>query len=814
MLDDWAYATSGFNFSGHPSRDSDRTTSSRSTQQVDVRPAQAPTGGVQRQHTLGHSRKRGMSIVQQLAIKPETEPLRSRASQTSLQPAEVRPRRSHSYERLRTKTLSKTGGSRASVQNWLNLDESQFPHLLRFNLEDSKRSSYDINYEMQLIEAQLSKYTQFTDGSVARIQMCSTRLSEAESLLKHVSSLSSQIDSIVSETRYFEKTCHDLVAERDALLERSRQIDSRLQLFNNLDVVTRQLHAPGTSLAGRRKAFTDVLSSIDSAMEFFDKHPNYMGTEYYRTRYSQCLGRALAMARDFFCIRIREKAEYVQRRSKGIGNAEMGSATHLALIYANFEGDSSLMKAVTEDIRMRCSYFTGSNEADSDIKHTSTLYALYGNTYDPLYESCFKTYLAIRSRILVPYIAQNFAETSGQPFVESCWGNISFYRELYRQEWELYKLFFQAVEPFSAWVADIGEQLQDAMRRRIIREQNIESLCELTSLLLDLLDTGNNHYDFILQFRPILEDVQSRLVFRVQSVIENEIIRYHPKSEDFAEGSRRGRKSLVANGDGQTPLSVLSQSWYEPLRRSVMLLSQIYRLVNSHVFDDLAHRIVHECLASLERARAVAVSRLGKVEGQLFLIQNLLILQTQIVEFDIGYVPPELQFDFSAIQELFSSITSQGVSFGVESLLNLARASVPRVVSNMVDAKQELYARLRNAIHDFTEECIRKVADPVLSTSLDTALQASAEFRQHAKKELPRIRSIMENYIDDIRTRNILMDSIQDLMIQTYGKFHSEVVRQALEAQNPGSDVLNELMDVEGLVSWLGVIVGEQHMTA
>lgn len=754
-----------------------------------------------------------MSLVQQLATEPDSE--QHELSHTALDPVYVPPRRSHSVGSRRTRN-TKSGKLAAE---WLDLDTGA--HRIEPREFLTFKSVYNHANELQLIDAKLAKYMNFIDSSLSRAHMCSTKLDAANALLDRINLLSHQINSIVSETKLFEKTCHDLVTERDLLQGQSKEIDSTLHIFNNLDVVTRQLHAPGTSLAGRRTAFAEILTCIDFAMAFFDKHPDYLDSEFYKTRYSQCLGRALAMSRDFFCTRIKEKAEYVQKRSKSFKHADMGSATHLALIYANFEGDSSLMKAVTEDIRCRSSYanIAGHNEL-VDQSNSINLFSLYGDSYDSLYESCFKTYLAIRSRILAPYIAQNFADTAEKPFLECCWGNISFFRELYRQEWELYKLFFHAFEPFSAWVSDTGEQLQDALRRRIIREQSIESLCELTSLLLDLVGNGTDN-DFVPQFRPILEDVQSRLVFRVQSLIENDIIRYVPKSDDFAEGSRKndnksngsvveGKKADSTN-EAETPLALVSYSWYGPLRRSVMLLSQIYQLVNSHVFDDLAHRIVHECLASLERAKMVGSSRLGPMEAQLFLIRNLLLLQTQIVEFDIGFVPPELQFDFSAIQDLFSSIRSQGVSFGVESLLNLARATVPRVVSNMFDAKQELYARLRNAVHDFTEECIKKIAAPLLDgVSLDNALEASAQFRQNAKEELPRINSVMDNYIDDIRTRNILMDSIQDLMIQTYATFHADVVKRAQQA-NSSSDLLNELMDVDGLVAWLGVVVGQHH---
>ena len=116
--------------------------------------------------------------------------------------------------------------------------------------------------------------------------------------------------------------------------------------------------------------------------------------------------------------------------------------------------------------------------------------------------------------------------------------------------------------------------------------------------------------------QPALEDVQTRLVFRAQAFLRDEIERYKPKPEDIDIQSRHRQTSVsVSNGqisgkkiipadavmnltestktaeddtespleqdakwdyDGQTDIS----NWYPTLRKAIWLLSRIYRLVN------------------------------------------------------------------------------------------------------------------------------------------------------------------------------------------------------------------------------------------
>lgn len=97
--------------------------------------------------------------------------------------------------------------------------------------------------------------------------------------------------------------------------------------------------------------------------------------------------------------------------------------------------------------------------------------------------------------------------------------------------------------------------------------------------------------DFGVLVQPALQDAQSRLVFRTENLIVNEIQNFVPKDRDLDYPRLLHVTSgHVANdGDIQSPITgtneffdsgLLFQGWYPTLRKSIWILSKIYRLVN------------------------------------------------------------------------------------------------------------------------------------------------------------------------------------------------------------------------------------------
>jgi len=313
----------------------------------------------------------------------------------------------------------------------------------------------------------------------------------------------------------------------------------------------------------------------------------------------------------------------------------------------------------------------------------------------------------------------------------------------------------------------------------------------------DIDPFDRSQLDFGQLIQSTLQDTQTRIVFRTSSIIRDEIEHFTPKPEDLdypANCNRLRRRSSAASG-GNSPLpndpAILEGSfdtetmftgWYPTLRKCIWLLSKIYRLVNSVVFDDLAHQIVHATTSSLVLAsQTLAKSKSDPADSQLFLIRHLLLLKEQLVAFDIEFShQPDVNFDFSTITGTFSSLRTAGSLFSPGGLFTLVKtAAMPKVIASMLDAKTELDLRLRTAIESFVSHWRSRMTEGIKGASNRLAAADSPDPAARAKtaveREVPVMRRKVLEYIDDRRTGETLVGAVMEGVIESYNEYYEEV---------------------------------------
>lgn len=117
---------------------------------------------------------------------------------------------------------------------------------------------------------------------------------------------------------------------------------------------------------------------------------------------------------------------------------------------------------------------------------------------------------------------------------------------------------------------------------------------KLTKVETNFSETPQLDFGIIVQ--PALQDTQSRLVFRTENLIVNEIQNFVPKDQDLnypqllhvistaeppVSPSLKSPDMLSPTGTTEFfDSGVLFQGWYPTLRKSIWILSKIYRLVN------------------------------------------------------------------------------------------------------------------------------------------------------------------------------------------------------------------------------------------
>lgn len=320
------------------------------------------------------------------------------------------------------------------------------------------------------------------------------------------------------------------------------------------------------------------------------------------------------MIRVHFVGALREIASDVSRR---IADRQLNDTTNSALLYAKFRFGASELKEVAQEIRKRAVVPVGA-EPGAEAEYQSLMNELY------------TSYSATRGRLVIPLARKRIADIALAPstskdLVSFARSSIGYTRGVCSDEYELWREWFEGEDGLYDFLESVCEPLYDHLRPRIIHETQLLKLCELCTLLQtrymhdqdeEAEPIEANQFDFSLLIHTALEDAQTRLVFRAQAVLHDEIERYRPKKEELDYPARNRLVSLSgtksqrpratsgrqdSNAEPTTPMpktpmvveegdspngrwgfdtEAAFQGWYPTLKKAIWLLSRIYRLVN------------------------------------------------------------------------------------------------------------------------------------------------------------------------------------------------------------------------------------------
>ncbi|KAJ5493106.1 hypothetical protein N7539_001852 [Penicillium diatomitis] len=654
-------------------------------------------------------------------------------------------------------------------------------------------------------------------------------------LLDSLTHLAKEFNAVESQTSNFEKQCEGLLTAQERDTKLANGIQTNLHYYEFLDPASRRLNAPGAGNTVRDEDFSDMLRRLDVCLDYMETHPEQKEAEVYRARYRLLLTRALTLIRGNFVSSLREIYSNV---SKKIADQSLNEAALSALLYAKFRVGAPELKQIGVEIQKRAVPPLNS-EQNNEAEYQSLMNELHSN------------YAATRVRLVVPLARKKLNEISQTPssskdLVAFARASISYIRGLCLDEYDLWGEWFHGQTGLYDFLETICEPLYDHLRPRIIHETDMGTLCQLCTLLQtryfldpeEEMEQGEaNQLDFSVLIQPALQDIQTRLVFRAQAVLRDEIERYKPRPEDIDYPMRSKQVSLSVTDTQisdtkdmlvrtmlETKASVEGGSeraaaqdqdekwdfetqtalkgWYPTLRRAIWLLSRIYRLVNSTVFDDLAHQIVHQTTLSLQSASTLIANKSSPADGQLFLMSHLLILKQQIVAFDIEFVAPEVSLDFSGVTNTFWELRERGGLFNPRNLMRLVgHGLIPRVVENMLDAKLELDGQLRTVINDFINAFAARMTASLPTKFVDTRNLQHGELVyptcRTIEKEVPALRKILNAYIDDTRMKETLVGAVQDRTIQIYEDFFDKFI-----TSGKGKDQSQAAWEVDTFASW------------
>ena len=326
------------------------------------------------------------------------------------------------------------------------------------------------------------------------------------------------------------------------------------------------------------------------------------------------------MIRVHFVGGLREIASDVARR---IADKQLNDTTMSTLLYAKFRVGASEAKELAREVRKRA-VLPANSEPGAEAEYQSLMNELY------------TSYSATRGKLVIPLARKKIGDIAMAPstsknLVAFARSSIGYTRGVCSDEYELWHEYFDGEYGVYDFLESVCEPLYDHLRPRIIHENQLIKLCELCTLLQtrymhDQDDDSDsieaNRFDFSILILPALEDAQTRLVFRTQAILRDEIEHYRPKPEelDYPARNRRvsltgtkthvpvtsGRKGSIAEPttpmpktpivveEGDSPNGLWGfdteaafEGWYPTLRKAIWLLSRIYRLVNVNGYPTL-----------------------------------------------------------------------------------------------------------------------------------------------------------------------------------------------------------------------------------
>jgi len=429
---------------------------------------------------------------------------------------------------------------------------------------------------------------------------------------------------VEEQTNAFHAQCQTVLEEQKRLTRIADQVKENLQYYAYLDPITRRLNAPGATSVVTRSDFSEMLTNLDTCLDYMQGHPEQLEAASYRSRYKLLLTRALTLIRVHFTETLQSLAADVSRR---IIDKQLSQTTQSALLYAKFRVAAPDLRDLGLEILKRA-IPSAEAQNEGEAEYQSLMNELYGS------------YSSTRGRLIFPLISKTLhemaaVETSAHDLVTFARSAIGFARSICADEYNLWCELFVVDVAVYDFLENLCEPLIDHLRPRTIHETKLVKLCELCTFLQtsfiesddeeDMLIESNmngkhgRQFDFAQLIRPALADAQTRLVFLALGVLRNEIEYFKPTVEDLKypkrpdvtrtngdkvshsvlSGRRDSEKAdkkttigamskteeLSDEVDGETSylmsnLNKTGAAWYPTLPKAVKLLSRIYRLVN------------------------------------------------------------------------------------------------------------------------------------------------------------------------------------------------------------------------------------------
>lgn len=735
-------------------------------------------------------RRRSSSVVSNIALNIPV--LHFENDQSNQEPQKRKPRRS-SFD-LNIGKLSLEDDERIkSAIDPLNRSEKQS---IWGKIQEPYRYFMDISFEDYCLLEDNHEYEDQFLNQIEYNQIQNNKfILDLNSIIGDLDHFFDVNEDVTRETSEFKTKSNDLIKDLEKIQHLHDGLTDRLRVLESLDSIVQNLSKSNSTRSVTKSSFREeILLKLDEAMIFVNdpKYANYKEIEVFKYRFEQCLIRALSMIRNYVIKTIKNIENDTIESIKGLDSAVVINS----IINNKFSESMTIIYSPFFELYKR------SFGDDDDISN--------------LLEDVYNQYQTTRLKLVKSYIIDPYLKNVDftDPVNKLTQSVLSFYAGLLGKELEIYeKAFFlpptelldglnndSNMIQMHRFFESILESMYYSLRNKIIRENDIDTLCDLINIIQsyfideqagDEENTNNLTFypkpNFEILFKPLLEDVQTRLVFRVQIYLEANIVNYKKTGRELIIENRKEKADTTLTDDQivkNLEFVESSKMVYPPIIKAIKLLTKIYTLVKPQVFDELAGSIVHLCILSLRNNYGQPDS--VDLNAKLYQMESLLWFKNNINMFDIEFVQRDVNLDFSGLKNLFNRFTVRSTTLTSdehETMFNAIWGSIPSVVNDISDCRIELQIELRNTVHEFIEltskNFTREIQEILISgqeIQSNTVKSAVGQLQTAIDDYLPRLKTRVFEFISDERIFEFLLDGIQNVIVKQYSEFYDLVL--------------------------------------
>ncbi|KAI6650592.1 oligomeric Golgi complex subunit 3-like [Oopsacas minuta] len=345
---------------------------------------------------------------------------------------------------------------------------------------------------------------------------CDDVVSQISEVQSNLSNILDNYEQVKKRTESLHSSCTSLMNETTDLLNCAENISIRLQYFDELEEMNRQLNSPSVSVTS--DSFVPMLARLDECIDFMQRHQDYKDATVHLAKFDLALSKALGLIRSYIVGVFKSVSESILQAQKA-----SVIETHPSIFYGKFKSYGCKVKIILEELEQR---------------------ALKNQEFSTLLSDCHLSYFQQRINLVMPMVSEYLNSLEKQ-----CCRDISslvrsgclYVCQLCLDEYQLYIHFFStgghAISQILSSLCSYFYEFVRPICIRLVHLETLTSLCDIISNEI-LENKVKLHEGVLVEFasmtKLLLQDIQQRFIYRAQKYIHSDIAAYKPIGGDLA----------------------------------------------------------------------------------------------------------------------------------------------------------------------------------------------------------------------------------------------------------------------------------------